>query len=124
VADKVEIGGIPADDRQGMAALLSQASLVVLFSEYEAHPVAVMEALSLGCSVLVSDTSGLSELAEKGWVKAIPPNSTTDEVADAILRQLDSPVNPSSITLPTWDDCTGSLLNTYRGIISSLQAAR
>jgi glycosyltransferase involved in cell wall biosynthesis len=58
VADKVEIGGIPADDRQGMAALLSQASLVVLFSEYEAHPVAVMEALSLGWSVLVSDTSG------------------------------------------------------------------
>jgi glycosyltransferase involved in cell wall biosynthesis len=124
VADKVEIGGIPAEDRQGMAALLSQASLVVLFSEYEAHPVAVMEALSLGCSVLVSDTSGLSELAEKGWVKAIPPNSTTDEVADAILRQLDSPVNPSSITLPTWDDCTGSLLNTYRGVINSLQAAR
>jgi glycosyltransferase involved in cell wall biosynthesis len=122
--DRIEIGGIAAEDRQGMAALLSQASLVVLFSEYEAHPVAVMEALSLGCSVLVSDTSGLSELAAKGWVKAIAPNSTSDEIAAAMLRQLDEPVNPSAITLPTWDDCTRSLLNTYQGVVGRLQPTR
>ncbi|MEP6986479.1 MAG: glycosyltransferase family 4 protein [Chloroflexota bacterium] len=121
VGDRIEIGGIAAEDRQGMAALLTQASLVVLFSEYEAHPVAVMEALSLGCSVLVTDTSGLGELARKGWVKAIPLNSTSDEVAKAILHQLDEPVNPSDITLPTWDDCARSLLNTYQGVINRLQ---
>lgn len=123
VADKVEIGGIPADDRQGMAALLSQASLVVLFSEYEAHPVAVMEALSLGCSVLVSYTSGLSELADKGWVKAVPINSTSDEIASAMLRQLEQPMHPDAITLPTWDDCAESLLDTYRSVINK-QSAR
>ncbi|MFN8528578.1 MAG: hypothetical protein U0670_08200 [Anaerolineae bacterium] len=40
-----------------MSRLLARASLVVLFSEYEAHPVAVMEALSLRRPVLVADTS-------------------------------------------------------------------
>jgi len=119
----VEIGAIPAEDRQGMAGLLSQASLVVLFSEYEAHPVAVMEALSLGCSVLVYDTSGLSELAHKGWVRAIAPNSTSDEVAQAILNQLEHPINPEGVTLPTWDDCAASLLSTYQQIVAKRQYA-
>jgi len=117
VNDRVEIGGIPPENRQGMAALMSQASLVVLFSEYEAHPVAVMEALSLGRSVLVADTSGLSEIARKGWVKAIAFDSSSDEVAAAILRQLDEPVVQHDITLPTWDDCTESLLAVYQAVL-------
>ncbi len=115
--DYVEIGGIPPEDRQGMARLLSQAALVVLFSEYEAHPVAVMEALSLGRSVLVADTSGLSEIARKGWVKAIPLTSTTDEVAAAILRQLAEPLVRHDITLPTWDDCALSILEVYQSVL-------
>ena len=41
-------------------------ALVVLFSEYETHPLAVLEALSLGRPALVADTSGLSELARTG----------------------------------------------------------
>ena len=118
VSDRVEIGGIPPEDRQGMAALMSQASLVVLFSEYEAHPVAVMEALSLGRSVLVADTSGLSEIAKKGWVKAISLNSTSDEVAAAILRQLNEPLVQHEITLPTWDECTTALLTVYQSVLT------
>ena len=47
VAEHIEIRAIPAGDRQAMAETLFQASLVALMSEYEAHPVAVMEALSL-----------------------------------------------------------------------------
>ncbi len=118
ISDLVEIGGIPPEDRQGMAALMSRASLVVLFSEYEAHPVAVMEALSLGRSVLVADTSGLSEIAKKGWVKAIALDSTPDKVAAAILRQLDEPPMLHEITLPTWDECTASLLAVYRSVLT------
>jgi glycosyltransferase involved in cell wall biosynthesis/GT2 family glycosyltransferase len=113
----VEIDGIPPEDRQGMARLLSQAALVVLFSEYEAHPVAVMEALSLGRSVLVADTSGLSEIARKGWVKAIPLSSTPHEVAAAVLRQLNEPAVRHDITLPTWDDCSRSILEVYQSVL-------
>jgi glycogen synthase len=116
VGDRIEIGSIPAEDREGMAALLSRASLVVLFSEYEAHPVAVMEALSLGASVLVTDTSGLGEIARKGWANAIPLDSSPEATAQAMLQQLDNPLYPSAVSLPTWDDCAASLLNTYRAI--------
>jgi glycosyltransferase involved in cell wall biosynthesis len=65
--DRVTIGGIPPHNRQGIADVLGSARLVVLLSEYEAHPVAIVEALALGCNVLVSDTSGLREIADKGF---------------------------------------------------------
>lgn len=121
IKNRIEIGGIPAQNRQGMAELLSQASLVTLLSEYEAHPLGVMEALSLGCSVLVADTSGLSELAQKGWVKAIPLSSTPQQVATAMLRQLDEPVAPAEIKLPTWDDCAAQLAAIYRRVVKTPQ---
>ena len=44
-----------------MAEELSQAALVVLLSEYETHPIAVLEAVALGRPALVAATSGLSE---------------------------------------------------------------
>ena len=46
-------------------------------SDYEANPVAVMEALALGRKVVVADTSGLSELASEGLATAVPPNAST-----------------------------------------------
>lgn len=116
VAERVEIGSIPIRDRHGMAVLLSKADLVVLFSEYEAHPVSVMEALSLRRQVLVSDTSGLHELAEKGWVRAIPLDSTPRATADAMLNSLNQPLPTVEIVLPTWEGCTEQLLNIYRAV--------
>jgi len=113
VADCVDIRAIPPSDRETMAAELGKAAIVVLLSEYETHPMAVLEALALGCSVLVADTSGLSELAEKGLVRAIPLMSTTKQVATAILDQLRQPLAPTPIKLPTWDECTADLLALY-----------
>jgi glycosyltransferase involved in cell wall biosynthesis len=71
---------------------LAGAFLVVLLSEGESHPVAVIEALALGRPVLVADTSGLCELAEAGWARAIPLHSTSCQVAAAILEQLRQPL--------------------------------
>ena len=116
VAEHVEIRAIPSKDRQLMATTLAQASLVTLMSEYEAHPIGVMEALSLGRPVLVADTSGLSELAEKGFVRAIPLHSSSQEIATAIIQQIDEPIIPSHISLPTWEDCGQSLQNLYTSI--------
>jgi glycogen synthase len=117
VADQVEIRAIPSDDRAGMASLLSQASLVTLLSEYEAHPIATMEALALKRPVLVSRTSGLAELADQGLARAIPLQSTPNEVAAAILHQLRQPMVPANIALPTWERCVASLLAVYRDVV-------
>ncbi|HEX6608664.1 MAG TPA: glycosyltransferase, partial [Chloroflexia bacterium] len=110
IADRVVIGPIPPVDRQGMARLLSQAALVTLLSDYEAHPVAVMEALALGRPVLVTDTSGLHEIATRWGVPSVPLASPAPAVAAAVLEQLRRPWCPPTVELPTWDGCANALL--------------
>jgi glycosyltransferase involved in cell wall biosynthesis len=117
VSDRVEIGSVSASDRLGMSSVLSRASLVTLMSQYEAHPIAVMEALSLKRPVLAADTSGLRELAGKGLIAAIPLESTPEQLAGAILSQLDGSVKSPDIELPTWDECAATLLAQYESVI-------
>ena len=121
VAESVEIRAIPASDRQAMARTLSQASLVALMSEYEAHPVAVMEALSLQRPVLGIDTAGQRELAEQGLIRTVPLHSTPEVIAAAALEQIERPFIPQRIALPTWDECAEKLLDVYESIYSKRQ---
>ncbi len=114
MAEYVDIRSVPASDRRAMAEVLSQASVVALLSEYEAHPVAVMEALALQRPVLVADTSGMSELAQQGLVRAIPLDSSSTEVAHAVVRQIEEPlVPPADVVLPTWDECAKQVHAVY-----------
>lgn len=117
-ADRIEIGSIDPVDRQGMARALAGASLVALLSEYEANPVAVMEALALGRRVLVADTSGLSELGPRGLARVIPLSSTPEQIARQIADQLRTP-EPGQLSLPTWDDCAASLVEVYREVLAA-----
>lgn len=120
----VEIRSVAANDRQGMATLLSQAALVTLLSEYEAHPIAVMEALALQRPVLVADTSGLREIAEQGLARSISLQSTPAEIARAALQQIEtSSVAPARFTLPTWDDCVQKLQDIYVSVARREQCA-
>jgi glycosyltransferase involved in cell wall biosynthesis len=117
ISEHVEIRAVPAGDRRGMAEILSQAALVALLSEYEAHPVAVMEALALRRPVLAADTSGLREIAQQGLARAIPLHSTPEEVARAALQQLEEPLlPPTHFALPTWDDCARQLYDIYADV--------
>lgn len=116
LAERVEIGGIPAERRAEMATTVSSADLFTLLSEYETHPIAALEALSLKRPVLVADTSGLRELAERGLARSIPLQSTPQETAAAIVQQLRNPLVPTEVDLPTWDDCARELLLLYRSI--------
>lgn len=119
VADAVEIRAIPPGDRRAMAVTLSQAHLVALLSAYEAHPVAVMEALALQRPVLVADTSGLREIAQQGLARAIPLHSTPQEVAQAALQQIEQPlIPPAHLALPTWDECARQLRDAYTAILA------
>ena len=102
---------------------LANADVVALLSDYEAHPIAVMEALGLGRPVLVADTSGLRELAEDGLVRVVPLDSTPQQVAEALLGQLREPLLPE-ITLPTWEDCADELLAVYRAVLGEARPER
>jgi len=123
VDERVEIRAVSPGDRGGMAAVIAHADLVMLLSEYEAHPIAVMEALAFQRPVLVAGTSGLQELADHGLACAIPLDSTPEEVAKAMVSQLRKPLSPPNITLPTWDACAASLLALYQTIIRRVPCA-
>ena len=107
--DVVTFTHFAQDRRSELAALIARADVMTLMSEYEAHPVAVMEALGLGRPVVVAATSGLVELARYGWVTSTPIDATPAAVADAYVdaAQRGCP----AIALPTWDDCADRLQN-------------
>lgn len=122
VADRVDIRAIPSSDRSAMAEELAKAALVVLLSEFETQPIAVLEALYLGRPVLVADTSGLSELAQKGLARAIPLNSSPNQVAAAASEQIFHPLEQAKISLPTWDECAAGLKALYESVVQEAHA--
>jgi glycosyltransferase involved in cell wall biosynthesis len=113
VADSVTIEFVPMSERERLAGLLAAARVVVLLSEYETHPIAVLEAAALGTPALVAEVAGLRELAEDGLAQAFPLTGTPRELARAVLQQFDEPFIPRKIDLPTWDDCTRALIQLY-----------
>jgi glycosyltransferase involved in cell wall biosynthesis len=117
LAECVHISAIPPGDRRAMADLLAEAALVVLFSDYEAHPVAVMEALALRRKIIVSDTSGFVELIEQGHVRGSPLGAKAAERARLIVETMASAWVPPAVALPTWDDCVDRLLSIYRAAL-------
>jgi glycogen synthase len=123
LVDRVTIQSIPAPDRKAMAQALTWGSLIVLMSEFETHPLAVVEALELGRPALVADTSGLAEIARLGVARAIPLESTTDELAQAILDEVRNPRTVESLSAPTWQECADRLLALYRDVLSSPPSA-
>jgi glycosyltransferase involved in cell wall biosynthesis len=121
---RVTIAAVPASERQKLADLLASAGLFVLFSDYEAHPVAVMEALSLRRPVLVSDTSGLGELAAKGLCRAIPLDAGPKEIATAMADELAARRQVRDLALPDWDDCAQALCNVYEDVVNGRRMSR
>lgn len=116
--DHVTIGSIPASDRGAMATLLAQARLAVLFSDYEAHPVAVLEALSLNKTVVVTATSGLRELADRSLAYAVPLDARAEIIAAAMSNAMDVKPKPRSFALSTWDECTTTLESVYNDLLA------
>ncbi|MEI5676358.1 MULTISPECIES: glycosyltransferase family 4 protein [unclassified Nocardioides] len=117
VADRVSVRLVPPVDRAAMADALAHAGVVALLSDYEAHPVAVMEALVAGRPVVVSRTSGLTELADRGWAVGLDPAAGPAAVAAALDAQLTAPVVPGPAELPTWEGCTTALADLYSEVL-------
>lgn len=115
IADRVVIRSFGPDERGGLGKVVSDADVVCLLSDYEAHPVAVMEALGTGTRALVADTSGLTELGEAGLATTIPVDSSSAEIAAAVMALATAPRTAPPV-LPTWDDCARHLHELYREV--------
>jgi glycosyltransferase involved in cell wall biosynthesis len=120
VSDRVRIKYIAPADRQGMATTLAESSVVAALSDYEAHPVAVMEALCVARPVVGYDIAGVGELSEVGWVHGVPPGAPAAAVAQELVKAMSSPSPVDHSQLPTWDSCADQLAHVY---LSSLGIA-
>jgi glycosyltransferase involved in cell wall biosynthesis len=115
VADRLSIRSFGPDERAAMGSIVANADVVCLLSDYEAHPVAVMEAIGTGSKVLVADTSGLSELGRDGLVTLVPVEASPEQVASAALAVAAAP-RTAPPYVPTWDDCAQQLLQLYEEV--------
>jgi glycosyltransferase involved in cell wall biosynthesis len=122
LTNKVRISAIPPDQRQQMADELARVRVVVLLSEFETQPLAALEALALGCGLIVADVPGLRDLVDRGWARSVPLDSPPEEVAAAILEQLELPRNSTAPKLPTWDECADSLYDLYQSVVRARRA--
>jgi glycosyltransferase involved in cell wall biosynthesis len=112
VAEHVEIGGA---DRSTMAGRLKGADVMVLLSDFESHPLAVLEAASLGVPAVVADNSGLAELAQQGFADAVSLAAPPKVHAEAIVRAMNNGARDALGEIPTWDACARELASLYRG---------
>lgn len=115
VERQVLIRGFGPHERGSLGKMVADADVVCLLSEYEAHPVAVMEAIGTGVKALVADTSGMTELGRAGLVTTIPLDTPPHEVAATALKLAAAPRNTPA-QLPTWDDCARQLDELYREV--------
>jgi len=123
VGHRVLIRRVPHDDRVGMARLLGSADVVTALSDYEAYPIAVLEALTCGSKVLAADTSGLAGFGRFPSVRTIPPCSSPEATAAAIIERIQAPDQTAEFELPTWDGCTAELEQLYYRIASERSCA-
>ena len=118
VGEHIEIAPVEARDRGGMATLLGRADVVVAMSEYESQGIAVLEALSLGRRVIVTDATALSEFARAGVARGVALRATPQELAEAIHDELHGPERPA-FKLPTWDECAADLERIYAEVLAA-----
>jgi glycosyltransferase involved in cell wall biosynthesis/GT2 family glycosyltransferase len=117
VAERVEITSVPADDPGGMASLLARVSLVVLMSEFETHPLVALEAAAARRRLLVAEAGGLEEIAADGFARGIPLDSTPEQIAEAAVEQLATPLPQRSPSLSSWDECAAALIDLYGSVL-------
>ncbi len=120
VSDRLTVKHVAPADRQGMATMLAESSVVAALSDYEAHPVAVMEALCVARPVVGYDIAGIGELVAEGWVRGVPYGAPASAVAQELVKAMSSRSLNDHIQLPSWDSCADQLAHVY---LSSLRAS-
>jgi glycosyltransferase involved in cell wall biosynthesis len=109
----VAIECIKPDDRERMSESLGRASVVAALSDYESHPLAVMEALTLGIPVVGLDTAGIGDLVKDKLVRGVPKDASPTTVARILVAALQDGRANVSGALPTWDAAAIDLADVY-----------
>ena len=122
VADAVTFRHLLPAERSEMAAILSRSAVMAALSSYEAHPVAVMEAVALGLPVVGFDVAGIGDLVEDGLVTGVPLDATDERIAAALLERLladdGSPHRAPELALPTWEGAADAIADVYRDVLA------
>jgi glycosyltransferase involved in cell wall biosynthesis len=103
--------------RERMARVLGNSAVVASLSEYEAHPVAIMEALTMGIPTVGLDTAGTGDLVEDGLVRGVPRDASPAMIARALIAALESERGCCSARLATWDSVAADLAHIYMDIV-------
>jgi len=119
----VTIEYIPPTERSRMAEALCAASVLAAFSDYEAHPVAVMEALALGVPVVGVDAAGIGEMVAANLVRGVPPDADIRSIADTLTASLRHRAVQASPQLPSWDSAADTLASIYLETVTSASRA-
>ena len=120
IGDRVEIGVV---DRATLAVRLRAAALTVLLSEFETHPIAVLEAASLGVPLVVADSTGLLEMVRRGYADGVPLDGDPSVHARAFVERIRAP-RTAPPPVPTWDACAAQLRALYQEATDHARAPR
>jgi len=121
LVDCVAVEYIPAGNREGMAVSLGRAAVLATLSDYESHPVAVIEALAAGVPAVALEVAGLVDLVADGLVEGIPRNATSATIARTLIDVLGRGSAPPVPDLPTWNAAASAVADIYleaAGILS------
>jgi glycosyltransferase involved in cell wall biosynthesis len=118
VGERVSIRPVEPGDRQAMADLLGSADVVGVLSEYESHGLAAIEAAALGRPLVVSNTTALRDLVQRGEARGVALDAPHEAVAAALLNEAAAAPRAHGVA-PTWDECASALARCYRGILGS-----
>jgi glycosyltransferase involved in cell wall biosynthesis len=116
----VTIEYIAPSDRERMAESLSRAAVVTALSEYEAHPLAVIEALTLGVPTVGLDTAGIGDLVEDGLVRGVPMHAPPTTIAEILIAALEDRNMSDPAELPTWDIAADHLAHVYMSAVGAV----
>lgn len=122
------LGYVPAEDKWGLLA----ESVAFLFpSLYEGFGLPVLEAMSLGVPVVVSETSSLPEITGSDGAMLVDPNDTTEWVL-AMKALLENPMKRAELgrlgmersTEFGWQKTAGETLEVYEAAVMGGEVAR
>jgi glycosyltransferase involved in cell wall biosynthesis len=79
-------------ERSEVQEILARTSVCVLPSHHEGKPVALLEAMSYGCSCVATPVGGVPDLIEDGVTGVLVPVGDPGALAEGILRVTEDPV--------------------------------
>jgi glycosyltransferase involved in cell wall biosynthesis len=111
-------------ERAAVRSLQGRAVAQVLLSKAETQSLAVLEALSAGTPVVVSDIPSHRELREE-WPEFVHLVNRPAEAAEALLELSTRSRRPAGAQprIPNWREIAGRYVEVYRGSLSGFRPA-